>query len=36
MSKLLTITEVLAQAQKEHFEKTGGNYICPLPKDVKP
>ena len=36
LMRLLERPDVLAQAQKEHFEKTGGNYICPLPKDVKP
>ena len=36
LMRLLERPEVLEQAQKEHFAKTGGNYICPLPKDVKP
>lgn len=36
LMRLVERPEVLAQAKKEHFEKTGGKYICPLPKDVKP
>ena len=36
LMRLLERPEVLAQAQKEHLEKTGGTYICPLPKDVCP
>ena len=34
--RLLERPEVLAQAKKEHLDKTNGNYICPLPKEVKP
>ena len=36
LMRLLEHPEVLLQAKKEHLEKTGGKYICPLPKDVKP
>lgn len=36
LMRLLEHPEVLELAKKEHFEKTGGKYICPLPKDVKP
>jgi len=36
LMRLMERPEILAQAKKEHFEKTGGKYICPLPKDVKP
>jgi aminobenzoyl-glutamate utilization protein B len=36
LMRLLERPEVLELAKKEHFEKTGGKYICPLPKDVKP
>ena len=33
---LLERPEILAQAKKEHFEKTGGEYICPIPADLLP
>ena len=36
LMRLMERPEVLEQAKKEHFAKTGGQYICPLPKDVKP
>ena len=36
LMRLMERPEILAQAKKEHFAKTGGQYICPLPKDVKP
>lgn len=36
LMRLIERPEVLAQAKREHFTKTGGQYICPLPKDVKP
>lgn len=34
--RLIERPEILEQAKKEHLEKTGGKYICPLPKDVMP
>lgn len=36
LMRLMERPEVLAQAKKEHLAKTGGQYICPLPKDVNP
>ena len=34
--RLLEQPEVLEQAKREHLDKTGGKYICPLPKSTKP
>lgn len=34
--RLVENPELLQQAKAEHLEKTGGKYICPLPKDVMP
>ena len=34
--RLMDHPELIAQAKKEHTEKTGGVYHCPIPKDLKP
>ncbi len=34
--RLMENTELLAQAKAEHTEKTGGEYICPIPKEFVP
>ena len=34
--RLMDHPELLAKAKEEHKEKTGGAYICPIPKDLKP
>ena len=34
--RLIDRPELIAQAKKEHTEKTGGSYTCPIPKDLKP
>ena len=33
--RLMDDPALLEQAKKEHFEKTGGEYICPVPKEMK-
>ena len=34
--RLMDRPELLAKAKEEHKAKTGGKYICPIPKDLKP
>ncbi len=34
--RLIENPEYVEKAKAEHFEKTKGNYICPMPKDVLP
>lgn len=34
--RLMDHPELIEQAKKEHFEKTGGTYVCPIPKDLTP
>lgn len=34
--RLLEDPKLIEKAKAEHHNKTGGKYICPLPKDVKP
>ena len=34
--RLMENPELLRKAKEEHFEKTGGEYICPIPADLKP
>ena len=36
LMRLVEDESLIAKAKAEHLEKTGGKYICPLPKDVKP
>lgn len=34
--RLIENPELLRKAKEEHLEKTGGEYICPIPADLKP
>lgn len=34
--RLFENPELVKKAWEEHFEQTGGNYICPIPDDVQP
>lgn len=34
--RLIEVPELLEKAKAEHFEKTKGNYVCPIPKDLSP
>ena len=34
--RLIDNPEIIETAKKEHFEKTGGVYVCGLPSDLKP
>ena len=34
--RLMTEPELLEKAKQEHFEKTGGKYVCPISDDVMP
>ena len=34
--RLMENPELLAEARKEHFEKTGGKYVSAMPPDLKP
>lgn len=34
--RLLDNPEIIEKAKKEHYDKTGGIYVCGLPKELKP
>lgn len=36
LMRLLDNAELIEKAKAEHFEKTGGEYICPIPADLLP
>ncbi len=36
LMRLMDDPALVEQAKKEHFEKTGGKYICPIPASMKP